>query len=66
MKKIKSILLIAAFISIKIISYSVFVLAGAILIKQMPNPDPLNFLLNISCAFFMDFCAHLVDEMDRE
>ena len=66
MKKTKSILLIAAFIAIKLLSYSMFILAGAILIKQMPNPEPLNFLFNVSLAFFMDFCAHLVDETGRE
>ena len=66
MKRTKSILLIVTFIAIKLLSYSMFILAGAILIKQMPNPEPLNFLFNVSLAFFMDFCAHLVDETGRE
>ena len=62
MKKPKSILLLFSFVFIKIISYSMFILAGAILVKQMPNPEPLNFLLNVSLAFAMDFCASLVDD----
>lgn len=62
MKKIKPILLLFAFIFIKIISYGVFILAGAILIKQMPNPEPLQFLFNVLCAFVLDFIASQVDE----
>lgn len=62
MKKTKSILLLIAFVAIKILSYSMFIVAGAMLVKQMPNPDPLNFLFNVFLAFTMDFCASLVDE----
>jgi len=62
MKKIKSILLLFAFIGLKIICYAMFILTGAILIKQMPNPEPLTFLLNVFCAFVVDFFASQVDE----
>lgn len=62
MKKTKSILLLFAFIFIKLLSYGMFIIAGAILINQMPNPELLNFLFNVFLAFAMDFCASLVDE----
>lgn len=66
MKKFKSILLIFLFIFMKIISYGMFVLAGAILIKQMPNPELITFIFNVFLAFVIDFCASIVNEMDRE
>lgn len=62
MKRTKSILLLLAWVFMKIICYGSFIVAGAIFMKQMPNPEPLNLLLNISLAFFMDFCASLVDD----
>ena len=61
-KEAKSILLLFTFIFMKITCYSMFILTGAILIKQMPNPEPLQFLFNIFCAFGVDFGASLVDE----
>lgn len=62
MKKIKPILLMFAFVFMKIISYAMFIVAGMIVIKQLPNPEPLTFLFNVFCAFAIDFFASEVDE----
>ena len=62
MKKIKPILLLFAFIGLKIICYAMFIVAGMIVVKQLPNPEPLQFLFNVLCAFVLDFIASHVDE----
>jgi hypothetical protein len=62
MKKIKSFLLLVAFIFMKVISYAMFIVAGMIVMKQAPNPDAFNFLFNVFCAFILDFWASQVDQ----
>lgn len=62
MKKIKPLLLLFAFVFMKIISYAMFIVTGMIVVKQLPNPEPITFLFNVFCAFAVDFGSSLVGE----